>query len=254
MPRPIVYYGNFLLSGTLSGTNTQTTSGTGQVRRVADYDLSLPYKVVSGNPEGIVEGHVDVTLPSTAVQPDAFIMVSGTSLSGFQAVVASEDGGGSNRNVYDTRTLSGTSPYVVEFAASGNTHFRYELSGTTSGLGNPTLHELVFATKYQLPRSPSVGVDRTRVRRFDRLDIPGGAPFTFRQGGSLRRRAYTFILTSGQEDGLESFVQAVDGGEPFWLVDDDGDSYWAELLGSDLALADDAGVFTVSLVFQEVRP
>jgi hypothetical protein len=255
--RPIIYYGNVFAFGVLSGTNTEVNEPTGAVRRVSDADLSNPYQIVDGDPstvEGIVSGEVAVFTDGSL--PTGFAMVIGSQLSGFQARLLSEDIGGGAAQVHDSRTLSGNDAYhfAVTPLSSGNQVWRYELSGTTSGIGIPQLNEIMLGVRYQLPRSPEVGVGRTKQRRFDRLAIPGGQPFLFRQGSALRQRAFRFYLISGTEtEELDDFLDGVDGGDPFFLVDDHGEGYWAELVGNDQASDDQAGVHLVALTFCEIR-
>jgi hypothetical protein len=258
VPRPIVYYGNFYIaSGTLSGTNTDTASVKSAVRRVADADLSLAYQLVSGDPgaiTGVVSGQV--ALYSDGVVPTGFVMVHGELLSGFVATLWSEDTGAVNPQTHDSRTLTSDAPYhfAISGVSGGTEQWRYSLSGTTSGLGIPHLHELLLGTRYQFPRSPQVNVQRSIVRRFTRHEIPGGQPFVFKQGTNLRETLYTFQVISGTEvDNLRAFVSGVEGGEPFFLVDDLEEAYWAELVQGNVTFSDDFGLWEAQLGFREVK-
>jgi hypothetical protein len=91
------------------------------------------------------------------------------------------------------------------------------------------------------------------VRQFTRIPVPGGQPFVKRNGPGLRRTLCTFTLVSGVEvTEAEAFVDAVEGGQAFTLVDDRSETYWAELMEGDVPFRDNAGIFAVSLTFQEI--
>jgi hypothetical protein len=259
--KPLIYYGNLWAQHTLSGTNT-ASDPRGAVRRVADADLSNPYQLVDGDPEtieGIVSGQVQMT--TQGLSPTGFAMVRMSQCSGFIARLISEDVGGGNQTVHDERTLVSDDPYHVALDPPDGTGevWRFEMVGTTSGIGIPLIHEMLLGTLYEVD-APQIGVQRRRQRQSNRLPIPGGQPFWMRFNGQLRCNAYNFVFAeddgvadSFAVEGALAFVEGVEDGGPFFHVDDRGEEYWAELLGESIDFDDQAGVWSVNFVICEVR-
>lgn len=245
MPAPIVYHSNAFSLGVLSGTHNADDN---PVSRVADGSVNLAYDVST---LAVTSGIVQVTL-TTAARPDALVLTRGAAISGARFVLESEDVGGGNNATELDFTPSGNTVPLVQTISGGTARRVWRL--TVSGGTPPVqLHEVQLATAYQLPRSPQVQVTRTKVRQFTRIPIAGGQPFVKHDGPNLRRTLCTFILISGTEvTEAEAFVNAVEGGQAFTLVDDRAETYWAELLGADVPFQDEAGVFTWSPLFQEV--
>ncbi len=248
MPRPILYYSNLFGQGTLSGSNASTTN---PVLRVSDGSVGLDYTPTSGaTPSGLVQ----VTL-SVAASPDALVMPSGNALSGTRFILESEDvGGGNNATVLDFTLAADAGAFVQDLGVpTARRVWRLTVSGLAAQ-AQMTAREFMLAEKLTLPRSPSVGVGRVRVRQFGRMPIVGGEPFVIRNGPPLRRTQYDVVAISGAEvSGLEAFVDAVDGGEFFYLIDDRSESYFAELLNGEVPFSDEAGVFQLNWTFQEIR-
>jgi hypothetical protein len=248
MTVPVVHYGNLLASGgTLSGTESTDDN---QVDRVADGSINLLYQAVSGLTDA---GTVTNTLDA-AFQADSLSICDATGLSGYIVTVESEDVGGGNNVVH--LTTSAQSNQVLE-VLTGVTTDRRVWRVTFSGAAATELAkvaEVQLGQRQAFPRSPSLGVTRTRMRQFNRTEIPGGQPFVLRMGPLLRQSVYTFVAVSGSEvSGLETFVEAIDGGDMFTLEDDLGQSYCAELLGRAVDFADSAGIYTQSWTFREVK-
>lgn len=248
MPQPIVYHSNLFSLGTLSGSHDTLTN---PVRRAADGSVNLAYKAFSGGEDYI--GAIQVTLPAVD-RPSGLVLVRATMTSGVRFILESEEiGGGKNSTELDF-TLSGEALPIYR-ALSGSSPERKVWRLTISGISGQDalkLYEAQLATEYQLPRSPEVRVERVRVRQFTRIPVPGGQPFVKRDGASLRQTVATYALLSGSQiSGAEAFVDVVEGGEAFTLVDDRAETYWAELLGSP-RFEDTAGVFMVSLGFLEI--
>ena len=246
MPRPIVYHSNLFSSpGTLSGTHDANDNLVG---RVADGSVNLAY---DASTVAITSGVMQVIL-TTAARPDALVLARAGAISGARFILESEDvGGGNNATELDFVPANNTVP-LVQTISGGTARQVWRL--TVSGGTPPVqLYEAQLATQYQVPRSPELQVTRTRVRQFTRVPVAGGQPFVKRNGPGLRRTLCTFVLISGTEvTEAEAFVDAVEGGQAFTLVDDRAETYWAELLESDVAFNDNAGIFTVSLTFQEI--
>jgi len=242
---PIIYWGNFFAEGALSGS-TSTDANPG--RRVGDGSINLPYEATSGSPPS---GVIQVTL-SEAKAPDAFVLVLGDVTSGTRFTLESEDlGGGNNATILDF-TLTADTDRFVQTITGATARAVWRLT-VVSGAAQASFRELQLASAQQLPRSPEVGIDRTRVRQFTRIPIPGGQPFVKREGPRLRRTLYSFVAISGLEvSGLERFADGVEGGDAFTLVDDLAAQYWSELVESDVGFPDQAGVFTMQLGFQEI--
>lgn len=249
MARPVIYYDNLFSIGTLSGEHSTTDN---PVRQVGDGSINLDYQVTSGTTP---TGFFQVTLP-TAQAPDALVFARAELVSGHRIILESEDvGGGNNATILDFTLTSGVDRLVSGITgATARRVWRLTISGVQAGLSQAQVHEAMLATKLELPRSPIVGVERARMRQFTRVPVPGGQPFVKRDGPRLRRTGYTFALTSGtQVSDVETFVDAVDGGQAFFLVDDLQQSYFAELLGTDVGFDDQAGEFGLQLTFLEVR-
>lgn len=244
--RPIAYHSNLFSSpGTLSGTHDASDN---PAERVADGSVNLAY---NASTVAVTSGIVQVTL-TTAARPDALVLARAGAISGARFILESEDvGGGNNATELDFTPASNTVP-VVQTISGGTARQVWRL--TVSGGAPPVqLHEAQLATQYQLPRSPDLLVRRTKVRQFTRIAVAGGQPFVKRNGPGLRRTLCTFVLISGAEvTAAEAFVDAVEGGQAFTLVDDRAETYWAELLEAAVPFDDTAGVFTVSLTFQEI--
>lgn len=247
--RPKFYYNDRFRLGTLSGSEATSVN---PVERVADGDMGLYYQATCGaTPSGIVQ----VELPSDML-PSALVIAKATTLSGYRIILESEDVGGGNSAVrVDEVVSSGITSVVYAVSGGGAARrvWRLTMSGTI-GLPVIWLYEAMLADEQLMPRSNEVGVERARVRQYSRVAIPGGTPFTKRDGPRLRRTGYAFVVLSGSEvQGLEDFVDGIEGGEFFFHVDDRGEQYMAELLNPGQVFADQAGVFNVRMSVQEVE-
>ncbi len=247
--RPRFYYNDRFRLGTLSG---QTDSDTNPVERVADGDVGLYYVATSGAPP---VGIIQVTLP-TDDMPHSLVVSKATTLSGLNLKLESEDVGGGNNAVRVNETVTSGVTSVV-YAISGGSDarqvWRLTISGVTTS-GQLNVYEAMLADLQLMPRSNEVGVQRTRVRQFTRIAVPGGAPFTKRDGPRLRRTAYSFTVKDGAEvQALEAFVDGIEGGEFFFHVDDRGERYVAELASPGQVFSDAAGVYSVNMTVQEVE-
>lgn len=252
MPRPILYHGNLLLSGSVSGTQDSSSN---PVRKVRDGSVNLPY-TVTADVAGIQSGSVTLQL-TVAASPDAFVLPRCDLLSGHTITLESmDDLAETNLATVHTVTLTSATEFYLQELASPTARkvWRLEISGATALAAQGKVHEFQLADKYQLPRSPEVNVARTRVRQFTRLPIPGGQPFVKRDGPRLRQNGYSLVILSGSEvDTLRNFVDTVEGGQAFTMTDDLQESYWAELLSANLEEEDEAGVSRVTLQFQEIK-
>ena len=250
--RPKFYHNDRLRLGTLSG---QYNGLTNPVRRVADGSITVSYLATSGaTPTGAFETRIASGFADPQ-NPTHFVIPRGTpTLSGYRIIIQSEDLDGSNQAVrLDVTTTSGE--YGV-FTLSGGTArrvWRITISGTAS-MVPLRLFEAMLADEYETARSPIVGVQRIRSRQFTRIPIVGSQAFVKRDGPRLRRTRYTIPLVSGTEiDGLRTFIDSIEGGNPFFHIDDLGDAYFAELLGEGASEPDDAGVYFVEMEIQEIK-
>lgn len=255
MPRPIVYYGNHMTSGTLSGSTESTDN---PVREVADGSINLGYAVTTDVSPTAHSGQVDLVL-NAAVRPAAFILPRCSLVSGLTLLLQSmDDVGGTNLATVVSADISTLTTFYKAEISSGETPravWRLLISGV-SGLVPAKVHESQLAvTRTQFARSPEVSVSRIRVRQFTRIPVPGGQPFVKKDGPRLRRYTYNFVLVSGatENNPMRDFVDAVEGGEAFTTQDDLGDCYWAELLGNEINEGDSAGVSRWATAIQEIR-
>lgn len=251
MSAPRIYYNNRLSAAeVLSGTES---SASNPVRRVGDGDRTLKYYLF-GSPGSPGSGIVHATM-STATLPTHFVQARATAVSGFTVKVFSSDVGGSNQAQHLETVLSGDTSFVE--ALSGVSTARrcwwVEYGTNDSGLGACNLYELMLADQLTFPRGPEVGVARTLQQNFQQMQVPGAASFKLRLGEDYRAVAYSYNLVSGSElTGMETFLQTNDGGEPFWLIDDHGAGYWAELGGNSHNFDDQAGISMFSLTINEI--
>lgn len=253
MSRPIFYYGNLLLSGTLSGT---ADSATNPVRRVRDGSIGFEHTPAQASSTLTVTGDIYVTLTASGT-PAAWsfprcLLTSGTAVQLHRMDDVAETG----IALVDSFTVSAETTSVHrELTTSGALVWRVRVISPSGAEAGQDLHEVqLSSTKYQLPRSPSVGVTRTTIRQFDRVPLPGGEPFRARRGPPLRRVDYDFVILSGAElTNLHALVSGTDRSQAFVFTDDLGSTYWAELMGLTHLDADAAGVNTVALSVQEVR-
>lgn len=246
---PTFYHTNLFALGSLSGS----TSGlTNPPERIADGDIGLVYVFTTGDPS---VGVVQLTL-SAAQLPDALVLARVEQTSGFQLTLESEDVGGANNVLVLNELLDETTHYVFPISGSSARQvWRLTLSATVTGLAPAKIFEAVLADIYQLPRPNEVGVRRSRVRQVNRIDIPGGQPFTQKMGPVLQENVYSCVLldgTSGEEVAVyEEFVNAIDNGGSIWHIDDRGVEFWAEVIARDSQ--DEAGVFSLDIGVREVR-
>lgn len=248
--RPIIYHSNSFALGTLSG---ERDTNLNPVERVADGSVNLPYEAATTT---IVSSAIQVTLP-TADRPDvlALARVDPGSAASVRFILESEDVGGGNNATELDFTVSGFASPTVQTIPGGTARrvWRLTVSGI-DGFGPVDVYEMQLATQYQIPRSHEVLVDRARIRQYTRVPIAGGQPFVKRDGPTLRRSLYTVVLVSGaQVSGAEALVDALDGGQSFTFTDDRSETYWAELLGQETPLPDEAGIYRWSPLFQEVN-
>lgn len=251
--KPIVYFGNLMLSGTLTGSNESTSN---PVREVADGSINLGYILTEDVSPTLHSGSATVEMgvarvPTTLVLPKCLLQ-SGMTLRLFGA----DDTAGTNQTNPVTQLFTAETRFFLAELPSGSAAkkvWTLSVSGV-SGLVPAQTHEIQLASsRSEFDRPPQVGVTRVRVLQYTRIAVPGGQPFVKREGPRLRRTEFTFLLTSGAEiDEVHAFVDGVDGGGAFTLTDDLGQSYWAELLGNDVGETDEAGVFTWRPTFQEI--
>lgn len=253
MTTPAVYYGNLLLSGTLSGSNNTTTN---PARRVADGSVNLSYTMTRDVSASLNSGQVQVVLTSAQV-PDALSIPRMSVPSGFTLELQSAPSEFASGTVVLSKAFSGAEATSYRADLPGGTSsalvWRVILSGA-SGLVSPKVHEVQLATKQDFPRAVEVGVQRQHVRQFTRIPVPGGQPFVKRDGPKLRRYQYRFRTISSQEaSDFRDLVQALEGGDAFTFVDDLGDAYWAEMPEATVPEDDEGGVSTWSVVAQEIK-
>lgn len=245
--RPAFYYNDRFRLGTLFGSAASTIN---PVRRVADGSITVGYVPTTGDPPS---GTVLVIL-DTADYPTHFVIPRANALSGYRFILQKADVGGGNLvTVLDESLTSGTTAIL---ALSGDTTPRRVWGLTVSGLAGADLlrvFELGLMDKQLMPRSNSVGVKRSNIRQYGRIDIPGSEPFTIGQGPKRRADAYAFVVVSGAEEvGVQAFIDGIDRGQHFMHTNDRGVSYWAEIVSKDIALDDTAGVNNWNVVVQEV--
>lgn len=251
MAKPIFYYGNALAAGVLTGTSTLETN---PVRRVADSDKTLLYTLITDTVGPDVEvGQVAVTLPIAATRTH-FVLVSGTALSGWTLSVESEDADGGNNASHGSQAMTSDAPFVL--ALSGVTTarrvWRAKFTSVSGIETSPKLYEMMVAKQYQFGMAPLIGVTRTRVHNYQRLDVPGGAPYKHRLGEDYLAIGYRYTLPTTELSGFRSFLRENDGGEPFWHIDDESNSFWGELRNVNVSFDDQAGVHSFSFVVQEI--
>jgi len=261
--RPIVYYGNLLLSGTLSGTNNSTTN---PVRQVADGSINLGYILASDQSPTLQSGSVYVILVSSQA-PLGISIPKGLLQSGHTLKLQSMSDPVSEAGLVTALTTTFTAQtefYLAQISGlAAAAVWRVLISGV-SGLVPARTHEIQLFTHQFEFGEVQVGIDRGHVRQFSRIAIPGGQPFVRREGPKLERSPYRLFsvvsaqlgfteenLTNG--DGLVDFIDAIDGGDAFTLTDDLARSYWAELLDAEPSQSDVAGVSEWTLTFQEIK-
>lgn len=252
MARPVLHFGNLFSDGTLVSSEDATTN---PVRRIADGSINLDYfvGVISGGANMEV---VQVTLP-TAARAVALVINQAAIPVGTSLVVESFDIGGGNLVKHLDETGAGaTFITTLSGVVADRQEWRLTISGAGVGSGVSAWRaaEIQLTTGRLEVERPQVGVGRVRVRQFGRLEVPHGQPFVRRRGPRLRRMSYSFQLIDGsQVTDMEDFVDAVEGGQAFGLVDDEGSRMWAELLGGGIGFDDQAGVRAAQFTFQEIR-
>lgn len=254
MAKPVIHYGNLFADGSLTSSEDATTN---PVRRIADGSINLDYFVgaLSGGANMEV---IQVTLPTAA--SGVSLTINQTSIpAGTLFVVESFDIGGGNLVEHLRETRGPRTDLVLNLSGvvADRKEWRLTISGggTGSGVAGWRAGEIQLATGRLTMERPQVGVDRVRVRQFGRFEVPHGQPFVRRRGPRLRRLRYAFQLVSGiQVTDAEAFVDAVEGGQAFTLVDDQASTpIWAELMGADVGFDDQAGVQAASFTLQEIR-
>ena len=247
---PTIYYDNlFARVETLHGSQADADN---PVRRVADGDLALRYYLFDA-PGSPASGVVSGTLADADTR-GYYVQARATSVSGFTVRVYSSDVGGGNQAQHLERVLSGDESFVATLSGVGTARrvWWVEYGTNVSGLGICNLYEIMLARQMVFPRGASVGVARSTQQNYQRMDVPGAASFKLRLGEDYRRVTYNFAATSGEVAGVTTFLQTNDGGEPFWLVDDLGAGYWAELAESAHDFDDQAGIYLFGVGINEV--
>jgi hypothetical protein len=245
--KPIAYHSNLFALGTLSGTYDSVTN---PVRRIADGSINLPYTLASG---ATPTGQVLVTLTSAQLPEALAVPYSPATMSGLRFILESGPAAGGPWTTVLDVTQGDVDRFVEEFTTSGQVAWRLTVSGTP-GLPSFRPHEVMLAFKVEFPRTPQVGVARTRVRQYTRLPIPGGQPFVKRDGPRLRRTRYVCVAVSGSEvASMEELADALEGGQAFYFVDDLAQEYFAEMPEAEINFEDAAGVYTIQPVVLEVR-
>jgi len=253
MSIPTFYYSNAFAAGTLSGTSSDEAN---PVRRVSDSDRTLRYTLLDSVGPDVTTGMVDVTLATASKAYTHFVMVSGYALSGWTLDVESEDTDGGNNANHQSYAMSGDEPFVL--ALSGLTTarrvWRARMTSTSGITDSPYIYEMMLAKQYTFPSGfkPVIGVQRTTIHNYQRLNVPGAAPFKFRLGADYERVSYSLVMPVTEVSGFISFIQENDGGEPFWHVDDKSRGYWAELRDMQVNFDDQAGIYSFSITVQEI--
>jgi hypothetical protein len=258
--RPVVYYNNLLLSGTLTGSNSTSAN---PVRLVDDGSINVAYALTSATT--LQSGHVRVALTS-AQAPAALSLPKCEIPSGYTLKLQSMTDPVTEAGL--VTVVSATFTTMTRFflvpitGAAVSLHWRVMLSGV-SGLVPAQTHEVQLAQVAAIIGSVQLGVDRGHVLQKTRIPVPGGQPFVRRDGPKLDRTGYVLIAASGayaaavsglaDQAVLQAFIEAVEGGDAFTLTDDLNRSYWAELLDGEVMERDDAGVSAWRLTFQEIQ-
>lgn len=250
MALPIIYYGNLYTEGTLSGSSSDDAN---PVRRVGDSDRTLKYTLLDSVGPDVTSGRVDVTLGSAATR-DYLVMARGAALSGWTLNVQSEDIGGGNNASHGSQAMVDDSSFVLALSGTSTSRrvWRTELVSVSGITSSPDLYEIMLAKRFVFPQPPVVGVGRYRIQNYQRLDIPGGAPFKLRLGEDYQQLDYQLTIPQTEASGLDSFLQENDGGEPFWFTSDKSESFWAEMVEPQISFDDQAGVYTVVLKIREI--
>ncbi len=62
-----------------------------------------------------------------------------------------------------------------------------------------------------------------------------------------------FPMAENRHDATLYWIEATDGGDPFYFIDDRGDEYWAEIPEPNIEFSDEAGVDTLAVIFREIK-
>lgn len=245
---PIAYHSNLFALGTLSGSHDSVTN---PVRRIADGSINLPYTLASG---ATPTGQVLVVLSSAQLPEALAVPYAPSSISGFRFILESGPAAvGPWSTVLDATIAADTDRFVEEFTTSAQLAWRLTVSGMP-GMAQFRPHEVMLSFKAEFPRPVQLGVARARVRQYTRLPIPGGQPFVKRDGPPLRRTRYVVVAVSGAEvQVLEDLVDALEGGQAFYFVDDLAHEYFAEMPEPEVPFDDSSGIYTVNPFILEVR-
>lgn len=267
MSQPIVYHGNLLASGSF-GVKGQSNNAAfdpidsdNPVARVIDGSVLLPHtpsgELYAG---GALRSVTYQSVVTSNYSPDvlAYFGTHGADAWSFAVLQSSDFSASATTTRLSVATpgpLSGLAIYSLN-DSHHNSRFNWMVNWVgLAAWGVSVPNEMWLAKAWTMPRSPEVGVERTRSRQFARLPIPNGQPFVKRYGPALRVTSYESILLSGSEiDAFNAMLTDIEGGEIFPFTDDLGDSYLAELVGPAVVEPDEAGVYAVSLTFREVNP
>jgi hypothetical protein len=266
MPAPIVYHGNVLASGSfgvkgqLTNTEFDPIDPENPVARVIDGSVLLKHTPSGELYAGDVLRAITYQVVATADHSPDTLIFYGTASSDANSYVLGQStdfiGTGSYTNW--SGNIGPVSGLLIQsFTNPAQTSKLYWRFGSVGLAAWEVMvpREMWIATSWTMPRSPSVGIDRTRVRQFTRLDIPNGQPFVKRRGALLRQTTYNSVMVSGTEiNAFNAMLSDIEGGEIFPFTDDLGDSYLAELVGPAIVEQDEAGIYTVGMTFREVEP
>ncbi len=136
--------------------------------------------------------------------------------------------------VADTWTQADGSLINRQIAAPGAAKQYWGIFWSGNGSTVPQMTEIFLGPTYQMERNPSYG-DQVRGLRDGvlRRDLTGGAVVRYDQWAGLQKKYRKWPL-SRATDAMAANINALDaawaGKRPFWVQDDDGTWFFAELL------------------------
>jgi hypothetical protein len=249
MARPIAYGVNLLETSTVSVTGEAAGKGK---ERLTDREIVLPYQ-----DSGITTPRRLTADQGAGVSTpwDTWIVPPGHNLNGLtlQAETSPDMASWTERDSF----VPGSTGLILRTPGGGPFSFRGMRLTINSPASPPSLGELLFTTKYELPVGPSIGgLEAGHVSGVTRAESAGGYVWKVRHWGPLWSARYRLDdLTVAQRDTLLTLFETLaSGAKPFYLTDHDGTTRWVEWMNPEaLFQAAPVSLHGVELAFREVK-
>ncbi len=218
------------------------------------YDREIGYPAAFGD---AVSPSVIINQGAGAMIPDRLI-IAGHNFAGMALALKCSPDNADWSTVVDTWTQADSSLINRQITAPGVRGY-WGIFWSGNGSTVPQMTEIFLGPTYQMERDPSYGNGRVSGLRdgVNRCELDGGAPTYYDRWAGVQKRYRKWPLaraTDTMAASINSLDAAWAGKRPFWVQDDDGSWFFAELLKRANQSANGLNYSSFDLEVLEVLP